>query len=383
MRFTLCIREELSLIMHAFGPAKGLVTFMARQSIVKESSTSGSKNFLIGSANKTTNHANKKRYGRKGMGHHPSVPLFIAVVVSAFVLNNGALAATVGPEKDSGPKPIDYGPGVGLPLDAALGAETERMPVAAEAAAAGGADARTKGVFGNPVTWPIIPIHAVLLADGRVLSYGTDQLGQQGGQFVYDVWDPSQGTNSASHLMLPNTTGTDIFCSGQSVFVGTGNVLLTGGDRTIGGVRNFSDDATTIFYPKNTSNPPSALMPDRTMAFRRWYPSIVPLANGDKLVLGGRQDAGLPASTPEVLSENNGSRLLTGAASDAAYGSIGVNWYYSRAYELPNDPSKVLVLGHNGQMFYLSPAGTGSITKLPQKTLPGNQMLPTVMFASC
>jgi hypothetical protein len=32
------------------------------------------------------------------------------------------------------------------------------------------ADARIGGVFGAPVMWPIIAIHAVLLPDGRVMN---------------------------------------------------------------------------------------------------------------------------------------------------------------------------------------------------------------------
>jgi hypothetical protein len=34
--------------------------------------------------------------------------------------------------------------------------------------------------FGPVISWPIIPIHVVLLPNGQVLSYGTDQGGNQG-----------------------------------------------------------------------------------------------------------------------------------------------------------------------------------------------------------
>ena len=44
--------------------------------------------------------------------------------------------------------------------------------------------------------WPLIPIHAVLLGDGRVLTYGTDGSGKQTGYFIYDVWSP--GYNAAN-----------------------------------------------------------------------------------------------------------------------------------------------------------------------------------------
>src|SRR5215472_9904688 len=39
------------------------------------------------------------------------------------------------------------------------------------AAPLGDASASVTGVFGAPVTWPIIAIHMVLLPDGRVMSY--------------------------------------------------------------------------------------------------------------------------------------------------------------------------------------------------------------------
>ena len=50
--------------------------------------------------------------------------------------------------------------------------------------------------------WPLIPVHAVLMPDGRVLSYGTNADGTQTGYFIYDVWDPAGGLD-AGHLTLP------------------------------------------------------------------------------------------------------------------------------------------------------------------------------------
>ena len=39
--------------------------------------------------------------------------------------------------------------------------------------------------LGEPLTgWPLIPIHAVLLGDGRLLTYGTNSNGQQTGFFI-------------------------------------------------------------------------------------------------------------------------------------------------------------------------------------------------------
>jgi hypothetical protein len=248
----------------------------------------------------------------------------------------------------------------------------------APAAAPGvGADAQTKGVFGPPVTWPIIAIHAVLLPDGRVMNFGTDEKGRQGGQFVYDVWNPTLGTDTAAHTVLPNTTSTDIFCAGQSVFATSGEVLITAGDLTINGQRNFGNDRTTIFRPQT-----NAIMTDAPMLYARWYPTVVALPTGEMLVLGGREDMMVPtlAPTPKVFTQNVGWRTLWGATSGAAFGNVSANWFYPEAFVAPN--GKVFVLGNGGEMFYLDPAGNGTITQLTEQTLWGDHALPSVMFAT-
>jgi hypothetical protein len=252
----------------------------------------------------------------------------------------------------------------------------EEMMAAPADAPVGGPGAQTKGIFGPKVPWPLIGLHAVLLPDGRVMTFGTNEQGKQGGQYVYEVWNPRLGTGSAAHTVLPNTTSTDIFCAGQSVITGSGEVLIVGGDQTIKGQRNFSNNRTTIFRPK--TNAISSTVP---MKYARWYPTVVALPTGEMLVLGGREDKlpDVPVPTPEVFTQNVGWRTLWGATSDAAFGEVAANWYYPIAFPAPN--GKVFVLGHDGKMFYLNPAGNGTITQLAQQTLVGTQVLPSVMFA--
>src|SRR5262245_52770808 len=60
--------------------------------------------------------------------------------------------------------------------------------------------------------WPLVPLHAALMPDGRVMTYGSNNLGQATGLFSYDVWDPADGL-SGPHLTLQNRTQVDIFCS--------------------------------------------------------------------------------------------------------------------------------------------------------------------------
>src|SRR5690242_1928141 len=42
-------------------------------------------------------------------------------------------------------------------------------------------------------SWPLIPVHAVLMPDSRIMTYGTDNTGKQTGYFIYDVWDINSG----------------------------------------------------------------------------------------------------------------------------------------------------------------------------------------------
>ncbi len=160
----------------------------------------------------------------------------------------------------------------------------------------------------------------ILLPDGRVMNYGTDEQGNQGAEMIYDVWNPALGTGSNAHTVLPNSTATDIFCSGQSMMWGSGEVLITGGDLTIGGQRNFSNNDTTIFSP-----PTNTFSSATAMHYPRWYSSIIPQPDGEMLVLGGRQNPTTSTITPEVFTPGTGWRTLSGAASQAAFGDNS-NW---------------------------------------------------------
>ena len=114
----------------------------------------------------------------------------------------------------------------------------------------GGSTANVTGVFGPVVAWPLIPLHAVLLPGGGVMSYGTDSSGNQGAQLIYDVWTPSLGTGTNAHLVLPNTTSTDIFCSAASVMY-NGSVLTTGGDLTVNGAAQFREQPYDHFQSEH------------------------------------------------------------------------------------------------------------------------------------
>ena len=239
-------------------------------------------------------------------------------------------------------------------------------------------DAAVKGVYGPAFEWPIIPIHVALLPDGRVLSYGTDERGRQGG-LHHAVWDPALGVGPEAHTVMLGDHPSELFCAGQALIAGTGELLITGGSITKykPGGRNFGVWDVNLFDFR--SNRMTAVAP---MAYNRWYPTLLTLANGDLLALGGRDDKDIPTyiATPEVYTPGKGWRQLDTASSVEAYGTrTGGAWYYPKAFQAGN--GKVFVLGNPGTMYYLDTSGSGAITKLTTKTIPGSNLWPTVMFA--
>lgn len=264
----------------------------------------------------------------------------------------------------------------GRSLSAALAVSTFVLAGAARSQAVPRGDwlgAQYSGHFGPVVAWPLIPIHAVLLPDGRVMSYGTDGAGVQSARFQYEVWSPWLGTGPDAHLVLPNTTGTDIFCSAQTVLP-SGAVLLTGGNHSTNWEANLAIDDVSFFDFLNQKlySGPSK------MAWPRWYPSVVAMANGEALVLGGRTNPLANSTTPEVYGAGGGWRALPGANSEDAFGGDSA-WIYPKAWQSALGP--VTVLGVDGAVFQLSAQGDGSLVRSAAKLPAGHPYLPSVMYA--
>ncbi|MDX2004628.1 MAG: PA14 domain-containing protein, partial [Meiothermus sp.] len=161
----------------------------------------------------------------------------------------------------------------------------------------GGTQAGSRGFFGSLFNWPVIPIHAALLPDGRVFSYGTRTTGQQGASVDYTVWNPSRGTGPNSHIRYSNATGTDIFCSSQ-LLLANGNVLVVGGDIVAanGNTTNLGNPDITIFNPLDDSLVKSPLQ----MLRGRWYSTATMLANGEVLITGGKDATNASSQVPEI-----------------------------------------------------------------------------------
>lgn len=233
-----------------------------------------------------------------------------------------------------------------------------------------------EGVFGPVISWPLIPIHMSLLPDGRVHSFGTDGSGNQTGQFIYDIWDPSLGTNADSHFVLPNITNTDIFCSSQTLLSATGKELIAGGDLIINGVRNYANQQATSF--DSTTN---RLESDGQIKVPRWYSSMIALSDETVMVLGGYSTQGSQSTysiTPESYDPYNTQewKLLLNLTSEAAFGQSYKNWWYPRAYPISGG---VAILTNDGKIFNIS--NTNTLSKSDQTIPSGDVSFPTVSYS--
>ena len=114
---------------------------------------------------------------------------------------------------------------------------------------------------------PIFVVHAALLRTGKVLLWsGTAEVGYS---LESRVWNPADGTMTAQNYTV------DLFCAGHT-FLSDGRLLIAGGAPQ--GVLR----ATHIFDPGAETWTRIA-----DMAAARWYPTIVPLADGRALAVSG------------------------------------------------------------------------------------------------
>ena len=211
-------------------------------------------------------------------------------------------------------------------------------------------DADTKGMWSSVTAWPLIPLHVVLLPDGRVMSYGTGTLvpnnpGKQTGKFIYDVWDPGVGL-PGEHLTINKDSLSDIFCSSQLLLPGSGAVAIAGGDNWTGtGTTNTGNNSSNIFTPATNT-----MVAGNNMNRPRWYGSSLTLLNGETYIQGGTGGEDFP----EVRDSAGNFRLLTGASTST------LAYFYPRNFIAPD--GRLFGFDANGRMYYVDPTGTGSIS---------------------
>ena len=125
----------------------------------------------------------------------------------------------------------------------------------------------------------INPVHAALLHTGDVLFFagsGNDPDQHHAHQFRTRVWHYPLPRLDAPHTPI------DLFCVGQA-FLADGRLLAAGGTERYDPFYGLTD--ALIFDPATLAWTAVA-----DMAFGRWYPSLVTLADGDVIAVSGLGD---------------------------------------------------------------------------------------------
>jgi YVTN family beta-propeller protein len=258
------------------------------------------------------------------------------------------LAACGGGESGSGNTGNESGTAPAKSAAAVAGTEGRARALALPSGTTIPADAATRGMFGPVQNWPLIPVHVVLLSDGRVMSFGTDAQGngRQTGFFNYAVWNPKDN----DHLVLPNNTATDLFCSSPLMLADGSAVAISGGDNWTGtGTTNTGNDKSTVFNVATNT-----LTRGNGINRQRWYGSSTMLLNGEIYLQGGNGGT----DRPEVRTANGTYRLLGEADTS------GLFYAYPRNFIAPD--SRVFGFDAFGRMYYVSPNGNGAVQQAGQ-----------------
>ena len=231
-------------------------------------------------------------------------------------------------------------------------------------------DNQIGGDWGDVKDWPLIGLHSIVTQDGKVLTFGTDSQGMQGGQFIYDVYDPETG----EHTTLENTTPTDIFCSAAMIIPGTNKILIGGGDGRVGSAFNKGLSDVNVFNSDDLSLKASEV---GDMHFARWYPTMVSLPTGQVVILGGRDQNGRGISTPEIFTPGEGWRKLDGAED----GGVGSDWWYPKAW-LNNEGEIVYFASGSRKVMALDPSGSGEVRQIGELPFSVGNDASAVMYES-
>jgi galactose oxidase len=218
-------------------------------------------------------------------------------------------------------------------------------PQVASVATLANATASSAGQWTSLFPWPIVAVHLVLLPDGRVLSIG--RVGTP------TIWNPATGAFTAV------TPPAWLFCAGHTL-LSDGRVFVAGGHIT----NDHGLPNTTLFTPSTNTWQSSAMM-----KLGRWYPTTTTLANGDVLIIAGRDQTGTLVATPEVWS-NGSIRQLTSALKTLPY--------YARAFLAPN--GTVYIAGPDQGTRFLNTTGTGSWKAGPKRLGPYRDYGSAVMY---
>ena len=226
-------------------------------------------------------------------------------------------------------------------------------------------NAELLGQWSAPFDWNVTAIHAVLLPDETVMTFGsfaiddkekdkeiisnkkikiTDgrEFDRDGGSHQwrghdvnsgidFDIWDPKKGIGDNSHILFKQPVVMDAFCSVVRV-IDENRVFIVGGNKNIDTDIPDSQNATMIYDVKNKKFEIS-----KTLNFKRWYGSVA-ITGDQKMVIFGGEDilTDDPSEIPEMIDLKDidkGWQILEQAKNNDVFGEVDEQeWNYPRVF---------------------------------------------------
>jgi galactose oxidase len=244
-------------------------------------------------------------------------------------------------------------------------------------------DPAIKGRWEPVLPLPDVGIHAHMLPDGRVLLWGRrpapkDSLDvHQSRPFV---WDPLTGTT----VFTPQPTRSDgtkinLFCSGHA-FLPDGRLLVVGGHLADG---DGLDQAATYDWRTNTWTASAPMTTPIGQPVRRWYPTVITMADGNVLVLSGSfidptRAPGLQTVVADLLQIwHNGTWTTIDRGDGVPLNFIGLP-LYPRLHAVST--GQIFMSGPNARTLLLTTSRPGGWTEVGFRALGQRDYCPAVMY---
>ncbi|MFI5893162.1 discoidin domain-containing protein [Actinoplanes sp. NPDC051513] len=226
---------------------------------------------------------------------------------------------------------------------------------------ASGSVSPMRGMWSAPVGFPLVPVAAALLPNGKVLTWSAYQNDTYSGAdptkpglTMTATYDPATGVVTQREV---TETGHDMFCPGISVLP-DGRIIVTGGN---------TNQKTSIYDPAT-----DAWTSGANMTVGRGYQASVTLGSGQVFTIGGSWSGpvggtdGIGHKSGEVWSADSGWRALPGADATpmltADANKLGDYRKDNHAWLFAWTGNKVLQAGPSKKMNWYSVDGDGSTT---------------------
>ncbi|WP_328473592.1 discoidin domain-containing protein [Actinoplanes sp. NBC_00393] len=214
-----------------------------------------------------------------------------------------------------------------------------------------------RGVWSAPVGFPLVPVAAAQLPNGKILTWSAfrpDAFSGGTGQTLTATYDPATGVVTQRTV---TETGHDMFCPGISTLP-DGRILVTGGNNS---------EKTSIYDPAT-----DAWTAGPNMKTPRGYQSSTTLGDGRVFTIGGSWSGGWggyngsPHKAGEVWSPTTGWTALPGAdAAPMLTADANPNGDYRKdnhTWLFAWTGGRVLQAGPSKAMNWYTTSGTGGVS---------------------